>query len=45
METDANAIIAAPADTDNVPLAEEVRELIVDMQARVEEKLDRGVQA
>lgn len=39
IETDANAIIAEPADTDNLPLAEELRELIVEKHAKVEEKL------
>jgi hypothetical protein len=42
IETDANAILANPADTDNVPLAVELRELIVEMQAKVEEKLERA---
>lgn len=41
IETDANAILANPVDTDNLPLAEELRELIVEMQARVEAKLQR----
>jgi hypothetical protein len=45
IETDANAILAAPADADNLPLAEELRKLIVEMQAKVEEKLERGAKA
>jgi hypothetical protein len=43
MTTDADAILAGPIDTDNLPLAEELRELLVEMRAKVEEKLDREV--
>jgi hypothetical protein len=42
---DANTIPAAPADTDNLQLTEELRELIVDMPAKVEDKLEHCVKA
>jgi hypothetical protein len=41
IETEINSVIAEPSDTDNVPWAEDVRELVVEMRASVEEKLDR----
>jgi hypothetical protein len=44
IETNANAILAAPGDTGNVPLAEELRELIVQI-VEVEEKLESGAEA
>ena len=41
MATEAASILVEPGDTEIVPRAEEVRELIVEMQANVETKLDR----
>jgi hypothetical protein len=41
MTTDADAILANPVDTEILPWAEELRELLVELQAKVEEKLDR----
>ena len=40
LNTDAEAILAEPADTETLATAEELRELLVDMRANVEEKLD-----
>jgi hypothetical protein len=40
MEAEADAILTGPADTSTVAQAEELRELIVAMRAKVEEKLD-----
>ena len=39
--TEAEALLAAPGDTELLPMAEELRELLVDMRAKVEEKLDQ----
>jgi hypothetical protein len=39
--TGAEEILAEPADTELLPLAEELRELLVEMRAKVEEKLDQ----
>jgi hypothetical protein len=41
-EADANTILANPADESIVPCAEDLRELIVEMQAKVDEKLERA---
>jgi hypothetical protein len=41
METDANAILGEPSDTDNIPMAFELVELLMDMRAKVEAKLER----
>jgi hypothetical protein len=40
MEAEADAILAGPADTSMVSQAEELRELIVEMRAKVEGRLD-----
>jgi hypothetical protein len=40
LEGDAEAILAEPGDIDKVPIAEELCELIADMQAKVAAKLD-----
>jgi hypothetical protein len=41
MLADADSILAEPVYPDIGVLAEELRELVVDMQAKVDEKLDR----
>lgn len=41
LEAGADAIIAEPADVEIGVMAEELREQIVEMQAKVGEKLDR----
>jgi hypothetical protein len=41
LEAEVNEIIADPADTDDVPRAEELRELLVEWRTWTEEKLDR----
>ena len=45
MQTDAEAILHGPRDAEITALADELRELIVEMQAKVEEKLERGAEA
>jgi hypothetical protein len=40
LETGAEEILAEPADTE-LPWAEELRELLVELRAKVEEKLDQ----
>jgi hypothetical protein len=45
IQRDADNILANPIDAENGAMAEELRELIVEMQAKVEEKLERGAQA
>jgi hypothetical protein len=40
LATHAEAILADPADTDILPMADELRELLNDMRAKVEEKID-----
>ncbi len=45
MESEADDILSGPADTSLVAQAEELRELIVEMRASVEEKLDRITEA
>jgi hypothetical protein len=39
--TEADALLRKPGDTELLPMAEELRELVVDMRAKVGEKLDR----
>ncbi len=41
LATEADAILAEPADVELGCMAEELRELLVDMRAKLEEKLDR----
>jgi hypothetical protein len=41
---EADSILAEPVYADIGRMAEELRELVVDMQAKVEEKLDAAVQ-
>jgi hypothetical protein len=41
MTTDAEKMLADPADSDNAAMIDELRELLVDMQANVEQKLDK----
>ena len=41
---EADSILAEPVYADIGTLAEELRELVVDMQAKVDEKLDAAVQ-
>ena len=43
LTTDADIILADPGDVENAALAEELRELLVDMRAEVEAKLEAGV--
>ncbi len=45
MERETDDILSGPADTALVAQAEELRELIVEMRASVEEKLDRITEA
>ena len=40
LSADAEAILAEPGDVENGAMAEELRELVADMRARVESKLD-----
>jgi hypothetical protein len=40
LSTEADAILREPGDTELLPMAEELRELAVDMRARGEAKLD-----
>ena len=42
MLVDADGILAGPGDEELVCMAEDLRDWIVTMQAKVEEKLDRG---
>jgi hypothetical protein len=41
LSTEADAILREPGDTELLPMAEELRELVVDMRAKVEAKPDR----
>jgi hypothetical protein len=41
LETEANAILDELGDTDNIPMTLELVELLMDMRAKVEAKLDR----
>ena len=41
LQADAEAILAKPGDAEIAAWAEELREMHVEMQAKVEEKLDR----
>lgn len=41
LQADAEAILSGPVYADINAMAEELRELIVDMQAKAEEKLDQ----
>jgi hypothetical protein len=45
MQTDAEGILHGTRDAEITALADELRELIVEMQAKVEEKLERGAEA
>jgi hypothetical protein len=45
MQTDAEGVLHGPRDAEITALADELRELIVEMQGKVEEKLERGVKA
>jgi hypothetical protein len=40
LNTEADALMAESGDTALLPMAEELRELLVDMRAKVEKKLD-----
>jgi hypothetical protein len=42
MSANADDLLANPADTGNVPLIEDLKELLVDMQAKIEVKLDQA---
>ena len=42
MLADSDAILAGPSDAELYMMAEDMREWIVSMQAKVEEKLERG---
>ena len=44
LQTEAEAILAEPGDAEIAAWAEELREMHVEMQAKVEEKLDRLAQ-
>ena len=41
MIANAEELLADPADTENLAMMNELRELLVDLQARVEAKLDK----
>ena len=40
LTSDADALLAEPGDVENGAMAEELRELVVDMRAKVEAKLE-----
>jgi len=40
LSTESDAILADPGDVENGAMAEELRELLVDMRAKVDAKLD-----
>jgi hypothetical protein len=42
LETETGELLAEPGDSEILPRAEELRELIVEMRAGVEAKLDRA---